>query len=108
MTEGEIQKAVFAQLKSRPMPGVVAWHHPNHPSSRRKSGYLAGVADVCAVHLGKFYAIELKADGGRASDDQLKFRDNINGTEGYAVVAEGLDQAICILEEWGLLRKEVA
>ncbi len=104
--EGEIQKAVFAHLRKRGMPGLVAWHCPNGPEARRKSGYLAGVSDVNAVHRGKFYALELKkAKGGVPSEDQLKFVSDINGAGGYACVAEGLPEAICILESWGLLRK---
>ncbi len=105
MTEGEIQKAVFAEIAARKVPGVVAWHCPNGPSARRKSGYLAGVSDVNAVHRGKFYAMELKKDGGRASQEQLEFVAAINTAGGYAFVAEGRDQAIACLEAWGILRK---
>ena len=105
MTESQIQKAVFDNLKSRAMPGVVFWHVPNDPSSRRKSGYRAGVSDVNALHRGKFYAMELKKDGGRASQEQLEFIAAINTAGGYAFVAEGRDQAIACLEAWGIIRK---
>lgn len=108
MTEAEIQKQVFAEIAARKFPRVMAWHVPNEKSSRRKAGYLPGVADVNAVHRGKFYAMELKKDGGRASEDQLRFRDGINATGGYAVIAEGLPEALAILEAWGLIRKEAA
>ena len=108
MTEAQIQRAVFENLKSRAFPSVVFWHCPNGPDSRRKSGYLAGVADVNAVHRGKFYGIELKKTGGRATEEQLEWRDRIKAAGGYAVVAEGLDEALAILEAWNLIRKEAA
>lgn len=104
--EGEIQKAVFAHLKDRGAPGVVFWHCPNDKAARRKSGFRAGVSDVNAVHRGKFYAVELKkAKGGVPSEDQLEFVSDINAAGGYAVVAEGLPQALACLEAWGLIRK---
>lgn len=88
------------------MPGVVYWHVPNDRSSRNKSGFRPGVSDVNAVHRGKFYALELKkAKGGVPSQEQLEFVAEINTAGGYACVAEGLDEALAILEAWNLLRK---
>jgi hypothetical protein len=104
--EGAIQKAVFDNLRERSAPGVVYWHPPNDRSSRRKSGFRAGVSDVNAVHRGKFYALELKkAQKGVVSEDQLKFVSDINAAGGYACVAEGLDEALAILEAWNLIRR---
>ncbi len=105
LTEAEIQKAVFAQLAARSSPGVEYWHVPHNQTSRRHSGYRAGVSDINAVHRGKFYALELKKTGGRASQEQLEFVAAINTAGGYACVAEGLDEALAILEAWNLLRK---
>lgn len=105
MTEAEIQRAVFAEIASRGMPGVVAWAVPNNREARRTVGFKAGVSDVNAVHRGKFYAMELKKDGGRPSQEQLEYIAAINIAGGYAFVAEGRDQAIACLEAWGLLRK---
>lgn len=105
MAESQIQKIVFDHLRVRAMPGAVYWHTPNDKSSRTKSGYRAGVSDVSVVYRGTYYAMELKKDGGRATEEQLKFVSEINNTGGYAVVAEGLDEAISILECWGILRK---
>jgi hypothetical protein len=107
MTESEIQKAVFSHLRTRAMPDAVYWHCPNDKASRRKSGYREGVHDVHVVLGGRFYSIELKKDkGGVASEAQLEFRDDINRAGGFAVVAEGLQQAIYILEAWNIIRPE--
>lgn len=108
MTEAEIQRAVFAEIKARGMPGVVAWAVPNNPMSRRTVGFRRGVHDVHVLHRSKFYTIELKTDDGRASEAQLEFRDRINRAGGFSVIAEGLPQALAILEAWGLIRKEAA
>ncbi len=105
MTEAQIQKSVFDNFKTRGMPGVVAWHCPNGPEARRKSGYLAGVSDVNALHKGKFFALELKKLGGLASQEQLEYVAAINTAGGFAFVAYGLDKALEFLESWGLLRK---
>lgn len=105
MTEAEIQRGVFAEIRARGMPGVVAWAVPNNPMSRRTVGFRRGAHDVHALHRGKFYTVELKKDGGRPSEEQLEFRDDINNAGGFSVIAEGLPEAICILESWGLLRK---
>jgi hypothetical protein len=104
VTESEIQKAVFAHLRQRGAPGIVYWHTPNDPSSRRKVGYRPGVADVCVVHDGKFFALELKTEKGRPDEDQLKFRDQINNAGGFAMVVHGIERALGCLQAWGVLR----
>ena len=106
--EGEIQKAVFAELKARAMPGVVAWHVPNDRASRRKAGFVRGVHDVHALHRGKFYSLELKAERGTVQVEQLMFRDRINDAGGFSFIAYGRDAAFKALEGWGLLRREAA
>jgi hypothetical protein len=106
MTEADIQKAVFSHLRTRAMPDAVFWAVHNSPGARRMAGYLEGVHDVHALHAGRFYTIELKKDGGRPTEAQLEFRDRINRGGGFSVVAEGLDQALYILEAWGIIRAE--
>jgi hypothetical protein len=101
LSEAQIQKAVFAHLKQR---GALAWHVPNGPDARRKSGYLEGCPDVHVLHKGRFYAIELKADGGRATEAQLEVMSRINRAGGFSYVAEGLDEAIRGLDLWGILK----
>ena len=107
LSEAQIQRAVFDNLRRRAMPGAVFWHVPNDKSSRRKAGYLEGCHDVHALYRGKFYTVELKKDGGRPTVAQLEFRDRINNAGGFSVVAEGLPQALCCFEAWGIIRKEV-
>ncbi len=108
MTESEIQKRVLDALKGRSMPGVVYWHTPHNRSSRRFSGYRAGVSDISLVLRGRYHAVELKREDGVASPEQLQFLADINAAGGLGIVAQGLEQALYILEAWGILRKESA
>jgi hypothetical protein len=48
------------------------------------------VADICAVHRNQFYALELKAPGGRSTTAQIAFRDEINAAGGFAAEAVGI------------------
>lgn len=109
MTEGQIQKAVFDNLRARGKPGVVFWHVPNDRRSRRKAGFRSGVHDVHIMHAGEFFTLELKVErDGEASKDQLKFRDAINEAGGYSFIARGLDEALLWLEACGIIRKGAA
>jgi hypothetical protein len=67
-------------------------------------GVRAGVSDILALHHGKFFALELKAPGGRPTEDQLAFISDVQANGGFTCVAEGLDEALRALETWGLLR----
>lgn len=110
-----IQRAVFQHLKQRSAPGVFAFHVPNGGYRKPREaailkglGVVAGVPDVIAIHQGSVYALELKAEGGRATPKQLEAVENIRNAGGFACVAEGLDRALRCLEMWGLLRGEMA
>jgi hypothetical protein len=113
--EDSIQRAVCAHLRTRGSPGLVWWHTPNGGKRNRIEaailkglGVRAGVSDLIAVHEGKAFALEIKADGGRPSEAQLQFIDDFQAAGGHAVVAEGLDEALRVLETWKLLRGAVS
>lgn len=110
-----IHKAVADHLRQRGAPGVVFWHTPNgaRMSGRRGRvqggiakgmGVRAGVSDILAFHKGQFFALELKAPGGRPTVDQIKFIDEVRENGGAVCIAEGLTEALRTLETWGLLR----
>lgn len=109
--EDAIQKAVFAHIRARGVPGLVAWHTPN--GGKRKPieaaifkglGVRAGVSDIIAFYQKQMFALELKAEGGRPSESQLEFLADIEKQGAFTAVAEGLDPALRTLEAWGLLR----
>lgn len=109
--EDQIQRAVFQHIRSRGVPGLVAWHTPN--GGKRKPieaaifkglGVSAGVSDIIAVYRGSIFALELKAEGGRPTESQLEFLADIGRAGAFTAVASGLDTALATLEAWGLLR----
>jgi len=121
--EDDIQKAVADHLRARRAPGVVWWHTPNGMKlgGRRNRrgvsiqgarlnglGVRSGVSDIIAVHAGRVYALELKAPGGRASDNQLEFLADMEKAGAFTCLCEGLDPALRVLEGWGLLQGRAA
>jgi len=118
--EDAIQRTLFQHFRMRSAPGVVAWHTPSGGYRKpveaaifKGLGVMPGVSDICAVrpavcqcgapHV-EFFALELKAQGGRATEMQMKFIHDINNAGGHGVVAFGLDEALRCLEAWRLLK----
>lgn len=110
---------MFQHIRQRGVPGLIAWHTPNGAylggKRSRKGvaiagaimkglGVRAGVSDIIAVHESKIFALELKAPGGRPTEAQLEFISDMERAGAFTCVAEGLDQALGVLEQWGLLR----
>lgn len=110
LSEAEIHKAIVAQLRVRGAPGLVYWHCPNDgkrsPGTARRlqdMGMLKGVHDLCFVHRGNFYSMEIKSAKGRPTAEQMKFSSDINAAGGHAMIVNDLDRAIRALECWGIL-----
>jgi VRR-NUC domain len=110
--EDAIQRAVFEHLAVRGVPRLFAFHPANggyrlpvEAARLRGLGVRPGVPDLIAIHTaGQVYAIELKREGGRATDAQLQAIEDIRAAGGHAQICQGLDDALAVLEEWGLLR----
>jgi hypothetical protein len=90
---------------------LVYFHCPNGGKRRKVEaaimkglGVRPGVSDLILLRNGHAYALELKADGGRPTVDQMEFISDWNSAGGYGCIVEGLDRAIRVLETWGLLR----
>jgi hypothetical protein len=67
-------------------------------------GVRSGVSDIIAIHQGQIFALELKAPGGRPTEAQLEFIDDMRNAGAFTCIAEGLEQAIRTIELWGLVR----
>jgi hypothetical protein len=112
--EAQIQRAVFQHLRTRATPGVFAFHPANggyrkpiEAAILKGLGVVPGVPDVFIVHNGRCFAMELKAEGGRATDKQLECIAALREAGAFTCIAEGLDRALACLEAWGLLRGRV-
>jgi hypothetical protein len=110
-SEQAIQRAIFQHLRARGAPGVFAFHPANggyrkpvEAAILKGLGVVAGVPDVFAVHNGRCFALELKAEGGRVTDKQFETMDALREAGAFICIAEGLDRALAVLESWGLLR----
>ena len=113
--EQAIQRAVFEHLRARGAPGVFAFHPANggyrkpvEAAIMKGLGVAAGVPDIIAIHNGRVFALELKAEGGRTSDKQLATMAAMREAGAFTAVAEGLDRALACLEAWGLLKGRVS
>jgi hypothetical protein len=109
--EQQIQRALFDHLRWRGMPGAFAFHVPNggwrsavEAKILKGIGVVAGVPDIIIIHAGHCYALELKAEGGRATPKQLEAIAAMEAAGAYCAIAEGLDRALAVLEAWGLLK----
>jgi hypothetical protein len=110
--EQQIHIAVAKHLRLRGMPGLVHFHCPMgaHYASRFQGammqalGARKGVSDFILVYKSRIYALELKATGGRATEEQLLFLSDMGRQGAMTAIAVGIDQALAALEAWGLLR----
>jgi hypothetical protein len=117
--EQQIHKTVVAHLRQRGAPGLVFWHTPNGVRGNRRKDHVqgaiakgmgarAGVCDLILLHESNVYGLELKAEGGRTTAAQDEFMADFRDAGGYAMAVEGLDRALKVLEQWGLLRGTAA
>jgi hypothetical protein len=109
--EDAIQRAVFEHLRIRGAEGAFFFAVPNGGFRRpveaaifKSLGVRAGVPDVFIVHNGHCFAMELKAEGGRATDKQLACIAALREAGAFTAIAEGLDRALACLEAWGILK----
>jgi hypothetical protein len=104
--EQQIHRAVVQHLRQRGAPGLVFIHVPNGGKRRpieavifKALGVRAGASDLLLWRDGKAFALELKAEGGRASKAQLQFLSDMERAGVHTCVAVGLDAAIRALEQ---------
>ena len=70
----------------------------------RGTGTLAGAPDIVAVKGGRFHALELKRPGARPPASQTAVLAAIGDAGGAIAIADNLDDALRVLERWGILR----
>lgn len=112
--ETAIHCTVVQHLQARAYPDVMFWHTPNGgyrnkaEASRFKAmGVRAGVSDLILFHRGKLYCLEIKAQGGRATEAQLGFIQEIDRAGAYTALATGVDACLATLEAWGLIKPSI-
>jgi VRR-NUC domain len=98
-------------LRQRGVPGLVAIHCPNggwrspiEAKILQSLGVTAGVPDVLLWHDAKSFALELKSETGRTTEQQLEMLNRLSEAGVYTAICHGLDRALAVLEAWNLLR----
>jgi hypothetical protein len=64
----------------------------------------AGVPDVIALKDGRTYGLEIKSENGRLTAGQIAAHEGLRAAGAEVATAWGLDEALAVLERWGLLR----
>lgn len=101
-------------LRARSAPHVFAFHVPNGGYRKpiegailKSLGVVAGTPDIFIVKGGHCFALELKAEKGRISDNQREAMRRLEAAGATVGVAHGLDAALSTLEQWGVLAGRV-
>lgn len=112
MREDNVQRLVVAHLQRRAAKGVIYWHTPNggkraisEAAKMKRLGVLPGVPDLLILRAGELFALELKTETGRLSDDQKHMLSELAKAGATTATAYGLDHALTLLEQWGIFEK---
>jgi len=116
--EGPIQKAVVEYL-NRQYPTALIFSVPNELASKvgggkttqarqniirnvqaqaKRMGMLPGMADVCMLFEGRFYAFEVKARGNYQQDNQKDAQALVEANGGFYAVVRSIDDVKSVLD----------
>ena len=112
--EHDAQVKLFADyIEPRLVAGAVAFAIPNGGFRHKKiaeelraEGVKAGVPDICIVHRGRVYFLEMKAARGTLRRHQRDMIAALEAAGATCAVAHGLDAAVAQLTAWGLLTSQ--
>lgn len=110
-SETQLQISLVQHLKLLGRKGLL-YFHPASGGLRTKSeaakfkamGVVPGIPDLIMLYAGKTYGLELKTKRGVVSADQRAMLDAFRSAGAFAEVAHGIDEALAILNRWGLLQ----
>lgn len=110
--EDQLQIAIVAHLRLRPVKGAIWYMVPNGTAKSRAvagkakaMGMEPGVADLAFVlDNGTAAFMELKLPGKKQSEAQIAFQARCMAKDVPYVVCSELDNALEILEAWGILK----
>jgi hypothetical protein len=111
LSEQEIQAALVDHFAWRARPNIWFCHIANggwrtkaEASILRGQGVTPGAPDLLIVADGKVHFLEIKTESGRLSPVQRDCHEQLRRAGAEVAVAFGLDQALHLLEQLGLLR----
>lgn len=121
--EGPIQKAIVTYLKHQ-YPKALMFSVPNELASKvgggkdgkkrqqmirnvqanaKKMGMLPGMADLCMLHQGRFYAFEVKANGNYQQGNQKAAEALVDANGGFYFVVRSADDVKEVMKSWSLI-----
>jgi hypothetical protein len=108
--ERALQVALIEHLSWRAPAGTWWTHFPAGGRRSRVTGAIlksmgakAGVPDLLIVSHGRLYGLELKAGRNGPSSDQVETHAAMRNAGAIIGVAGDIDQAVGLLQEWGIL-----
>lgn len=112
--ELHLHEAVVQHLEISGSPEVLWFHCPNGEYRDiatavrlKRMGVKKGVPDLLFfTPHGENLALELKAKGGRLSEDQHRFQERWALNGGFFRAADNIDDALRILREWNIIRPQ--
>lgn len=113
--EDKIQRGVIAHLHARGVPNIYFFHVPNGGQRSKIEaailnglGVRAGVPDIFIIMNARVFAMELKAADRRITPEQREALNALERAGATVTVCNSLDQAVAVLEGWGVLRGRAA
>jgi hypothetical protein len=113
--EHAIQRTVIDLLRMVGIPNLVVFHVPNggkrnliEAARLKAAGTMAGIPDLVLVADGRASFLELKAQRGKLSAAQDLAQAALRKAGARVETAYGIDQAIDVLKQWGLVREVVS
>jgi hypothetical protein len=114
--EARLQKAVVQILRLDANPDVLWFSIPNEGkrsvvvgAELKAMGLRSGAADLCFIIRGRAHFLELKADDGTQSPEQVTFAADCTTSGAVYALAWTIGEALAVLTSWGvLLRVRVA
>jgi hypothetical protein len=113
ISEELLQRAVIEHLRLRAPKDVVYFHVPNGGKRSKVEGarfklmgVVAGVPDLVLGRSGRMYAMELKARGGKPSDEQYAVMEWFRAAGIQTVWVDNLDAALEWLARWGMFDRQ--
>lgn len=109
--EEMLQRTIVQFLGTALPPDSYLFATTNQRGTRKKfemgilkaMGARAGVPDLCIVHRGRFFGLEVKAEKGRLSDRQADAADKIVNAGGFYSVVRSVDEVERCLRGWGVI-----
>ncbi len=109
MTEAQIHSQIQDYLKARK---IVYWRMPvglpRKAGGIRGKSPLTGFPDIAGLYCGRFFALEIKVEKGKVSDQQETWIRNLLDNGAFVSVVRSLDDAIGFLKFIDISTKEPA